>query len=181
VIYGDIGQRERAIADYDEAIRLDPKYATAYYNRGVIYGDIGQRERAIADYDEAIRLDPTLAQAWFNKGAVYANIGRLQEALACFERAYQLGDSTASGAIQHVKQMMGNTTIPVPQNDPQVAFEAFQRVTSLDAMRHVVAQYPILKDMIQTIQKTIQTQVPPELKPEFETRLAWLIQIAKGD
>jgi tetratricopeptide (TPR) repeat protein len=28
---------ERAIEDYDEAIRLDPQYAQAYYNRGIAY------------------------------------------------------------------------------------------------------------------------------------------------
>ena len=29
--------RQRAIADYSEAIRLDPKYAVAYSNRGLAY------------------------------------------------------------------------------------------------------------------------------------------------
>ncbi|MCL4252351.1 MAG: hypothetical protein KJ043_01060 [Anaerolineae bacterium] len=70
----------------------------------------------------------------------YSNTRRLQEALACFERAYQLEDSDAMGAIQQVKRMMGNATPPPPRNEAQVAFEAFQRVTSPDA-----EQYPILK------------------------------------
>jgi len=180
--YANLKLYDLALADYDEAIRLDPTYATAYSNRGTSYGALGQPERAIADYDEAIRLDPMYATAWFNKGAVYGNIRRLQEALACFERAYQLGYLRALGAIQQVKQMMGNPAPPPPQNnDAQVAFEAFQRATSLDAMRQAVGQYPILKDMIQTIQQVIQMQVPPHLKPEFETRLNWLIQIAKGE
>ena len=34
VAYGAKGDRDRAIADYNEAIRLDPKFAMAYNNRG---------------------------------------------------------------------------------------------------------------------------------------------------
>jgi len=48
---------DRAIADYSEAIRLDPKHAIAYCNRGDGYRSIYDYGRAIADYDEAIRLD----------------------------------------------------------------------------------------------------------------------------
>jgi tetratricopeptide (TPR) repeat protein len=47
-----------AIQYLDEAIRLDPRYAVAYSNRGVAYYSLGQYENAIKDYDEAIRLDP---------------------------------------------------------------------------------------------------------------------------
>jgi tetratricopeptide (TPR) repeat protein len=54
------GDFDRAIADYTEAIRLDPKLAIAYYERGVAYHALGDFDRAIADYTEAIRLDPKL-------------------------------------------------------------------------------------------------------------------------
>jgi tetratricopeptide (TPR) repeat protein len=33
--YKDKGEVDRAIADYDQALRLDPKYVKAYINRGV--------------------------------------------------------------------------------------------------------------------------------------------------
>ena len=33
IVYDDLGQYERAIQDYDEAIRLDPQNALAYYGR----------------------------------------------------------------------------------------------------------------------------------------------------
>lgn len=48
------GRLEEAIAEYDEAIRLDPQDAVVYYNRGFAYDDLGQHQRAIQDYDEAI-------------------------------------------------------------------------------------------------------------------------------
>ena len=53
--YYDLGQYERAIQDYNEAIRLDPKDADAYYNRGIAYGKLGrsvEAERDIAKAEE---------------------------------------------------------------------------------------------------------------------------------
>jgi tetratricopeptide (TPR) repeat protein len=50
-------QYEQAIADYDEAIRLEPEAAT-YHSRGLAKLHLQQYEQAIADYDEAIRLEP---------------------------------------------------------------------------------------------------------------------------
>ena len=53
----DLGQHQRAIQDYDQAIRLNPRYAEAYNNRGIAYKNLGQHQRAIQDYDEAIRIN----------------------------------------------------------------------------------------------------------------------------
>ena len=45
----------RAIADYTEAIRLDPKNAVAYSNRGVALKCKGKIDEAIADFNRSIR------------------------------------------------------------------------------------------------------------------------------
>src|ERR1700687_2230729 len=57
------GDNDRAIEDYDQAIRLDPNYANAFNSRGVAYQNKGDNARAIQDYDQAIRLDPDDANA----------------------------------------------------------------------------------------------------------------------
>ena len=64
--YKSKGDFDRAIADFSEAIRFDPKYAEAYYLRGVVYGNKGDLDRAIADLNEAIRLDPRSAVAYLS-------------------------------------------------------------------------------------------------------------------
>ena len=56
--YGEKGDHDKAIADFTEAIRLNPKYAEAYYNRGFAYGKKGDHDKAITDYTAAIRINP---------------------------------------------------------------------------------------------------------------------------
>ena len=75
------GDSDRAIADADEAIRLDPNDAAAFNNRGNGYREKGEYDRATADYTETIRIDPTYALAFKNRGSTYQHqaisIGRL--------------------------------------------------------------------------------------------------------
>ena len=70
------GDRDRSLADYEEAIRLDPKDAVAYYKRGLAHYEMKKYDRAVADYGEAIRLDPNYALAYTNRGHAYARQGR---------------------------------------------------------------------------------------------------------
>jgi len=59
--YRQKGNFDRAITDFDEAVRLDPKSAFAVGSRGQAYRQKGQYDRAISDLDEAIRIDRTIA------------------------------------------------------------------------------------------------------------------------
>ena len=61
----------KAIVDYNEAIRLDPKLADAYRNRGVAWHRKKEYDRAIADYDEATRLEPKDAAAFCFRGLAW--------------------------------------------------------------------------------------------------------------
>ena len=66
------GTYDRAIEDFDEAIRLDPPHsARPLSNRGNVYRKQGDYDHAIAYYDEAIRLNPAHADYYFNRGISY--------------------------------------------------------------------------------------------------------------
>jgi tetratricopeptide (TPR) repeat protein len=88
--YANKGDYDRAIADYDQAIRFKPGYATAYYNRGIVYAQKGDIDRAVADYDKAIQLKPDFADAYYSRGSVYKEKGDADRAIADFDQAIQL-------------------------------------------------------------------------------------------
>ena len=81
------GDLDRAISDYDEAIRLNPKSGRAFVGRGNVFSNKGDFDRAIADYNEAVRLNSKSALAYFARGRSYLFAGSVEKALADFNQA----------------------------------------------------------------------------------------------
>jgi tetratricopeptide (TPR) repeat protein len=50
---------DKAISDCNEAIRLDPNFARAYFNRGLAFREQGNYKRAQADFNKAEQLGYT--------------------------------------------------------------------------------------------------------------------------
>ena len=90
--YAELGQYQRAIEDYNEAIRLKPDVASAYYGRGNAYSNISQYQRAIEDYNEAIHLEPYVAETYNNRGVTYLIQGNKKLGCRDAEKACELGN-----------------------------------------------------------------------------------------
>jgi tetratricopeptide (TPR) repeat protein len=88
--YSEKDDHDRAIADYDEAIRLDPNNALAFVNRGWSYERKGEYDRAIADYDDAIEADPKYSLAYNNRGWIRYLQGDPDRAIADYTAAIRL-------------------------------------------------------------------------------------------
>jgi tetratricopeptide (TPR) repeat protein len=58
---------DRAIADYSEALKLQPNNAVIHNNRGTAFHFKKNYDRAIADYDQAIKIDPNNTDARTNR------------------------------------------------------------------------------------------------------------------
>jgi len=95
VAYYHKGDLDSALADYNEAIRLDPNYERAYDDRGNVYRRKGDLDRALADYNEAIHLDPKYAAAYDNRGSLYFERGDLERALVDVNQAIRLNPTFA--------------------------------------------------------------------------------------
>src|SRR6516162_1111660 len=93
--YDEKRDYDRAIADYNEVIHLDPIYAKAYCDRGNAWRNKGDLDRAIADYNEAIRLDPKDAAYYNNRGNAWRNKGDLDRAIADYNEAIRLDPKDA--------------------------------------------------------------------------------------
>lgn len=89
-VYREQKDRERALRDYDQAIRLNPANAGAYINRGSILAERGDHEAAVKDYDEAIRFKPNFAEAYYNRALSLREAGQEDAGLRDLETAIRL-------------------------------------------------------------------------------------------
>lgn len=71
VVYGETGEWEKAIKEYEMAIELEPDYINAYYNLGIAYGNMDRWEDAATVYERLINIEPDDADAHYNLGLVY--------------------------------------------------------------------------------------------------------------
>ncbi len=81
---------DKAVADHNEAVTIDPKNWAAYNNRGNAYAGKQDYTRAIADYDEAIKLNPKYAEALYNRGLAKRNNGDWNGGEADIKQAQEL-------------------------------------------------------------------------------------------
>jgi len=85
--YVQKGDHDKGIADFDEALKLDPKNASIYNNRGNARSDKGESDAAMADFEAAIKINPRYAAAYFNRGNALAATGETERALKDYDAA----------------------------------------------------------------------------------------------
>lgn len=80
-----------AIADYDEALRVQPGLAEAYVNKGVALLNRGSEDAAIKALDRALALGPARPEiAFYTRGLAHEIAGRLQQAYEDYRTAADL-------------------------------------------------------------------------------------------
>lgn len=84
------GKVMEALADLDQALKLDPKYADGYKNRGAAYGLLGRNQQALDDFSQALKLSPQSIDAYVNRALVNINLQRMQDAFKDVEEALSL-------------------------------------------------------------------------------------------
>ena len=78
------GDKTGAIADYTQAIAMNPSDAETYYKRANTRYDMGATEQAIQDYTQAIKVDPSHTKAIYNRGLTRHETGDKRGAVEDF-------------------------------------------------------------------------------------------------
>ncbi len=81
---------DRAFADLNKSIEVDPEYPNAYVNRGNVYSMREEYQQAIADYDRALQLRPTYYDALTNRAITNALLGNFEKSLTDYDRALKI-------------------------------------------------------------------------------------------
>lgn len=87
---------DRAITNFNEALRMLPKEANFYIGRGKAYVWKADFEGALRDYNQAIRLNPREADAYFQRGFLWAEQEDFDKAIADYNQAIKLKPSLAT-------------------------------------------------------------------------------------
>jgi len=90
-----------AIANFTNAISINPNFASAYNNRGNAKRIQKDYAGALQDLNKAIALSPNYSAAFINRGRVEMEVGKKADACADFTRAKELGNR---GADQFIMQ-----------------------------------------------------------------------------
>ena len=171
------GDYDKAIAAYDEAIRLNPRLAAAYTDRARAW--LGKREwdKALADCDEAIRIDPKLPAAYLNRGDAWRGKGEFGRALADLNQAVALDPWNALG-YNNIAWLMA-TCPDARYRDGTKALEAakkageltgWKEVDFLDSLAAAYAESGDFAEASKWQQKAIDL-APMKEKAELKTRL----------
>jgi tetratricopeptide (TPR) repeat protein len=91
----DSSDIDKAIADYTQAINLEPTNAPIYFRRGNAYYGKGNYDQAIADYTKAIRLEPDNTRAYYNRSLAYSAKGDCDRAIADWEAMLKIYPNNA--------------------------------------------------------------------------------------
>jgi Flp pilus assembly protein TadD len=89
------GKRDDAIAEWNEAIRINPLDVGVHNNLGAALSMKGRTEEAVLHYQEALRLDPDHADVHNNLGVALEQTGRIDQALVHYEAAARLAPDHA--------------------------------------------------------------------------------------
>src|SRR5262249_45371287 len=88
--YEALDHLDQAARDYDQAIALNPHYATAYFNRGLLHARREQFDRALSDFTILIDMEEGSPRAYHIRGYVYEKLGQFDLAIADFNIALAL-------------------------------------------------------------------------------------------
>jgi tetratricopeptide (TPR) repeat protein len=87
---------DRAIVEFNEALKLDRTYKRSYNSRGNAWKGKGELDLAVADYNEAIHLDPEFSFPYNGRASVWYNKGEWDRAIADYNEVIRLDPGLAA-------------------------------------------------------------------------------------
>jgi tetratricopeptide (TPR) repeat protein len=157
------------MAEYREAVRLDPISAVAHANLGSALVEQGELEQALAEFREATRLEPANANWWMRLGQLHEQMGRGEEALHSLETGLEADPGNAK-ILNHLGWLYA-TAEPSTLRDPAKALAYAQRAveassgTDANMLDTLAEAYYANRDF----DKAIETEERAlEIAPELE-------------
>jgi len=120
-----LGRLDEAIFHGEQAIKLDPKHATAFSNLGIAYFDKRNYARAMDCQKNALALNPSMAQALNNLGSIQNELKDTESAIGYFRKVLEIvpGHTEAMNNLGFVLQETGQI---------EAAIASYRRALDID-------------------------------------------------
>ena len=121
VVLLDLQKDSLALAEFQQATRLNPSLGRAWDRLGFYYATHGGNPaKAKEALERAVSLEPENPTYWVNLGNCHYESGEKKEALACWQKALALrpGDNILQNNIQALRKDMGNKVTPLGLSFP---------------------------------------------------------------
>ncbi len=116
---------ESALADANEALRMDPLQANALHNRGITYFYLGQNDKALADINKEIDVAPNDAEAYATRARISAESGQVDAAITDLNKALAIDP-------RHVDALNSRGAIYTMSGKMDAALADFNAVLAID-------------------------------------------------
>ncbi|MBZ0315794.1 MAG: tetratricopeptide repeat protein [Anaerolineae bacterium] len=128
------GDYTAALADYDEALALEPTNAFTYYSRALTATIAGKYEAALADVNHAIELNNTDTTFYDLRGQILNYTGEYEAALADYGHALELDPTQA-------KLYSGRGSVYSSLEDYEAALADYNHAIELDPANATFLRY----------------------------------------
>jgi len=89
-VYAKLKQNDKAISNYDKALRIQPKLNIAYIQKGLIYYEGKEYNEALKNYFHALKIDSNDGSTYYNIGLIYSKQQEYKKAIESYKKSKEL-------------------------------------------------------------------------------------------
>jgi tetratricopeptide (TPR) repeat protein len=82
-----LSENEKALEDFSQCLKINPKFAIAHYNKGLVFADLEKYDKAIASYNKSIKYKPDDYTVLNSRGDAFLELKKYTEAVSDYDRA----------------------------------------------------------------------------------------------
>jgi tetratricopeptide (TPR) repeat protein len=145
-----------AIAQFQQALQINPGYAEAHNDLGAALLQQGKVDEAIAHYQQALQIEPGSGNAHYNLGNVLLRKGKVDDAIAQFQQALQINPDDADA-----RNNLGDALLQKGSVDEAIAqFQKAQQIKpdaeTCYSLGNALVQKGSVDEAISCFQKALQ-------------------------